>query len=440
MSHPIESVQSTTVTTIFDLNDDQVSSRISKHFCSLDLNAIADICVTFDKNAQAEFSTRFKKKDECEDPTQSLRTRIILQNFGSHQNNSIEVRLLFEGDSKNSMELIIQHCGFNVHASNVMKLYRITFIVDLILLVPLLLRIREIKLIGTQMAAGIDASTMILLCQELQKLTFLQIRNFPINCKISKLKSLKISRGFDLINETVESFLKETQNLKELELCDCIKLTSQVFEYIAQNTKQIEKITLKNYDGDCVENAKQLKELTALEWLDIDCRKNSFSPVIGALAASSIPLKLKFLKLTHFTEDSALFNEISKLKKLKTLVLFFSQNEIKLADVVSMVERLSELSDLRLQYTDEVSATNVLAIIRCAPKLQYLRLDSKHTITVDDKLYENIGEIVARRKPRCLLEIKFLPVSKKVQQKLLDSYQTSLKLDNTLSYKPYNIV
>lgn len=78
-------------------------------------------------------------------------------------------------------------------------------------------------------------------------------------------------------------------------------------------------------------------------------------------------------------------------------------------DIVKAVGCLTQLSDLRLLhlFRHDLTTTDCLEIIRCAPKLKYIELDSTNC-TIDVDSYLKILDVVAKRDERRCLELHLL--------------------------------
>lgn len=118
-----------------------------------------------------------------------------------------------------------------------------------------------------------------------------------------------------------------------------------MIQSIAKYTLQIEKVVLAwtDYEPNFVENVKQLKRLTALKSLQIDCGEESFSSVLRELATAHIPLE--YLKLSYFYSDEESVNELEEFKQLKVLDLY-NVKGLEIDDILFIVSNLIELTEL----------------------------------------------------------------------------------------------
>lgn len=392
-------------TTILDLNG-HVLCEVFKNMDEIDLSAIADVCLKFRWNALAVFSLWYKDRyfSACNMIEQS-RDRSILRKFGPAI-NSLEVRFSKNPfmNSQRIMETIVQHCGETLID---LRLEDFTFTSDMISsLESLIKRSRILRTVHCQN----DASEMLSLCTEFRTLSMVNVQNiyskhlnFLIPLTILRLKSLNIIRCHSIQNGTIEKFLHANPQLEEVKIEWCDQITDRIFESVAKYAPQIEKFSMRSYDRlDFVKSAVHFKKLTALKWLEIYCGNELISPVINELAAAHVPLKC--LILSEFIASRKLFNGISQLKQLETLQFFNGTNvHLHIRGIVQMVGCLTKLSDLRFFGFHNLTTTDFLKIIRCAPKLRHLQFFPNQTFGID--LYLEICELVRKREEMCRLEI-----------------------------------
>lgn len=441
-----------TSTIILDLND-HVLRETFEYLNDFELCTVADVFSTFRRNAQAVFSLRYKQKRLTITvwyyfnmlSTYLRPAYFILRNFGPFI-NSLNLQL-FGADahqSRSFFEIFVQFCGKTL---NELQLCAITFTKDHIpIMEPLLRRLQKMTLDKCQFDAGFDASRMFSLCAELHAVSFTGIPSpgnwiFPINVNIPNLKSLRIfymiSENISIDNKSLRKFLEVNPQLKEIEIDKCYSVSNENLQSIIKYAPQIEKLKILIYIHDWVELARHLKQLGALQWFDASCRGHSFTSIINELAASHIPLKC--LCLDSFFGDEGLFDGISKLKQLRTLV-FGKGKGMELSDILKMIECLSDLSDLRF-WSGQVTASHYLKIVQCAPKLQYLQIKSydsrNREIIFDISLYKKILEVVANRnEPMIRLDIKLQRDSLKVPQTILNANRKWLKIDTAYEDTP----
>lgn len=417
--------------TILDLND-HVLQDVFENMDDIDLSAVADVCSTFKCNAQAVFSFRYRQKyfvcSWFANESDFLRIQSIFRNFGP-LTNSLAVRMGLRNEKpvhvKQLYKLIIQRCGRTL---NYLRLDGdITLNKGLIsTFQPLLRRLRKLTL---RDCPEFDSSTLVSLCAELQSLSFdccLWDVLVGFTSTFPKLNSLSISDCYYLKNESMGKFLEANPQLKEVELKS--SADTRIMQIVAQHSSQIEKLIFQSYIGSgFVDSAMHLKRLTTLKWLEIRGGFECISPVINELAVAQVPLEC--LILLQPIPEKELFNAISKLKQMKKLGLGLfncGKNIVNVSDIVKMVGCLSELCDLHLICNDEMTAADLLEIIRCAPKMQFLEFLGIQKIYVN--VYMQILELVRKREIMCSLEICCLPDCVSVPAELLKANRNLLEI------------
>lgn len=398
MSHPPKRNCIRPTTTYIDLNDD-VLRVIFQNLNARDLCSVAELCSAFKRIAQEEFALRFKDLNftfhvpsdaigNYNLTMKKLHVRQLapaLRNFGSSLIEiSININSALSHQSQQIMEMVIKYCGEPLEE---LALTDIDFSADIVReMQPLLSRLRILKLVNCTWPSEAVESEMFSFCSELHTLALVFEDNSTVletPTIFPKLVSLSI-RGASSSNESIEQLLAANQQVKEMELTGCYGVTSEIIQSIAERTPQIEKIALAwpEYEPDFIQNVEQLKRLTSLKSLQIDCGEQSFSSALKELAAAHIPLEC--LKLSYFSSDEEFINELVEFKQLNVLDLYYVEGLVT-EDILYIVSNLSELTELTIGEIrrNPMDGNDLVEIVRCAPKLQKL----KHS-TLDVKSLE----------------------------------------------------
>lgn len=357
---------------------DDVLCETFRHLDDDDLFTVADVCLPFRRNAQTEFSLRYKHK--------YIGFRIRKKNFGPllfvlrRFGPLIRfLRIILHDSTPNCsqklLEIIIRYCGETLDG---LSLRNIIFTTSLTpQLRSLFSRLQELNAYKCRWESYIVGTKMFSSCQQMLALAIQEIRDFegcrifPIRANIPKLKSVCIIEcDCRLGLEPIKKFFEVNPQLLEIE----IKITgieqNHMIRYIVQCCPQIEKLRFGsgNFPENFIENAKLLKRATALKLLSICCAGKPFSPVLNELVAAHISLEC--LQLHTFTSDQALVDGILAMKELKTLELSEGKN-MKMDDILIIIRKLNELSNLKLTIPS-LSPGDLMDIVRIAPKLRFL--------------------------------------------------------------------
>lgn len=447
MSQSNDSVQSMRTTTVYDLND-YVLRDIFDHLDDKDLCSVADVCFTFKRNAEAEFSARYnfdcyffnyEPDEEYDWATYQIdlpHLKSLLRNFGSLL-TSFDIGLAdtVHNHSEEVMEMIIEYCGESLVE---LSLLNVKFTVDMIRkMQPLLARLQEFHVKMCRWDSMASMSEMFSHCTELNTLLLDAFRNFddehldfPLRYNIPKLHTFDLQACDAIRKKSLLKFIKLNPQLKMLTMIGCDKITSRFIPPMVQYIPHIEELSFMHniFTNDFIENVKQLRHLRALKSLQIDFDLMSISSFIDELAAGDMPLES--LKIWNFTADKELVNGISRLKKLQRLDLVGPCNFSK-SDLEEMVMNLPELCHL---YTQITPTTDLANIIRLAPKLHYLRFATAldHTFTLDVTQYLKMLNAVSKRKKRCPMILSMFERDQKflldVPEKLLKANQDLLRI------------
>lgn len=354
-------------TTINNLCDDDLR-EIFRYLSASELHVTTNVCRTFNRNARAELPSRYKVVDFSDYPDDydpanngfNLRQFApVLQRFGSSIVSIGVYTREHSAKTPHLLNLLIRYCSKSLKS---LRLQGIRFTSDMILkLRPILSRLEVLQLTSCTWKLEPLPTEMLSFCSELQEITI---------CK----------------NKDVT--------------------TTQIIRAIVSHIPQIEKIKVGNNRGnvsDFVETAKQLKRLTALKLLYIDCDEEYITPVLKELAAARVPLE--HLQLGNFYSDAEFVNEMSKWKQLKMFGLEYA-DFLELADVLTILRNLSELTELRLCVV-AVPAYALAEIVKCAPKLRKLEwilpidfyiLPRPQSFEID--VFSQILDVLANRKEK----------------------------------------
>lgn len=397
------------------------------------LCAAAGVCASFNRNARAEFSLRYKflnVKNNEESALPLNRLAGVLRTFGSSI-VTIDVSLDHRNQSPRIMNLITRHCSESLSE---LALKNVEFTPAIIKkMQPLLLRLQVLRICHCTWKPQ-SLVTEMFSSKSLQDSVTSNIRAESPKLKSRagspKLKKFTIDCTKYISNESIDRFLSVNPQLKEITIFDCDSVTSGIIPSIAKYTPHIEKISLtecRDSEGDFFEHARHLKQLTALKVLRMECCGQPFSPVLKELSAAQFPLEHLHLSCLGF--DAEIANEIIKWKNLKTLRLQPSEDN-KLSDVLMMVRNLSELIELSVS-SDSIFITDFVEIVRNAPKLERFEYDFTTKSIFDADLFMKIRNVVANRKtirPLNLLAFRERQIID-VPAKLRQANENVLKID-----------
>lgn len=389
-----------------------------------DLCIVADVCSSFRRNAQTEFSLRYNQK--------YIGYRIISREFSRllsvlrHFGPQIRfLRIILHDSTPNSsqklLEFIIRYCGETLDGLSLRNIIFTTRLTPQ--LRSLFSRLRELNAYKCWWESYIVGTKMFSSCQEMLALAFQEIRDFdgyailPIRDNIPKLKSVCIIECDSRLGlDYIKKFLEVNPQLLEIEIKISEPESNHMIRYIVQCCPHIGKL---RFDGNCqpenfIENAKLLKRATALKLLSIRCAKKPFSPVLSELVAARISLEC--LQLHTFTSDQALVDGILAMKELKTLELSEGKY-MKMDDILIIISNLNELTNLKL-IIPSLSPGDLMDIVRIAPKLRFLGYEhgyghERHTVDekqfhlkFDEPKFKKMLEVVKSRKKQYSFVLK----------------------------------
>lgn len=214
-------------TTIYDLNDD-VLRETFQYLKDIELGAVAEICSSFLRAAQAEFSHRYKSKrfTFTLQNAASLRPdyfqwfQSALRNFGPVF-GSIGIGNNRCDHAQEIMELLEEHCGVTL---NELALKHIWFETDSVAkLRRLLSRLKVLELHNCRWESEVVLSETLAACSELHTLNLkIDIRDWTLyerNSKhFTKLKSLELDCRFQSISSLLNELAAAQTPLESLQL------------------------------------------------------------------------------------------------------------------------------------------------------------------------------------------------------------------------------
>lgn len=189
----------------------------------------------------------------------------------------------------------------------------------------------------------------------------------------TKLHSLTIDSGrAAMTNDSIQNGLRQIPHLKSIEITECVKVNSDIIRSIVKYNPLMEIFRFWSNGPedalDFIENAKRLKHLKALKSIRLNGYSRSVSPVLSELVAAHIPLESLEVYRSILDEQSIM--AITKMKTIKTLY-FSSSNQMEFSIYKGLIEKLSELTHLRLSYLSYL-LNDAVELVRLAPKIREL--------------------------------------------------------------------
>lgn len=384
-------------TTINDF-DNHVLRGIFERLDFTDLSVIADVSTKFRGNARAVILWRYNnERFHVSNVHKNINHKLcsILRNFG---NFVCHLELCLHGErSATFIEMSHEYFGETLTE---LSLTAWKFTAELLAKMKTILpHISTFKLDRCCWESASVASEMFRFCTGL--------RVIRIDCNYACEDALFLC---DVSFGAILSLLITNPKLKEIKINCSLRnqITSQIFPAIVQHALEIENISMTslNPDPDFIQNAISLKHLKALKSLEIDCCGLSVSPVIGELVAAHVPLEN--LRIINCQPNRELFDHISGLAKLKSLILNVNENMGFLDGFFRMLQQLCDLTHLYIDEVDGLLGADLLKIIRCSPKLSKLkiRLTDQYDELLDENEYNQILDLIASRRQQNHIEIK----------------------------------
>lgn len=398
----------------------------------LDLCACADACSRFRKNAKAGFGDYEVKKFNFpmdislgfDSPENWLRNASkVLRLFGE----LIEIYIIrnmppinfaggvWDGSKplRGIIQLINRYCKVPAIDLNLSMFVLGDDIVDDMR--PLFERLRTFSSFGC-VCSELWLREFALRSQELRELNLYSIDAFAnegwsfggLHQPFRKLTKITFESFGKLSNYDIEEILKRNPQLKEICFRSCLNINDNILHYIAEYVPGIESLFIFWQINFCYKrkNLKylgQLKNLSNLSLSTSPFNQNSQFPdlllsLVCELANAEIPLKKLALSgdLQLPGGVGQFVDGILKLGQLETLYLGLVDG-LNVAHAIEFCVRLKELS---LNLYPLPTASDLLAIVRNAEKLECLCLEqvSKcNTINIDVETFRKMVEMVEQR-------------------------------------------
>lgn len=373
------------------LNNDRLYA-VFKWLNSVDLTNAAKVCVRFQSQAVAAFSSKYthlelKRKEYDQDEMTS-----VLSEFGSHI-QSLSIDSYRQAADSVLLPAIIQNCTSEL---KVLRLARIKIQVDspdLRLPFP---KLEELVLLDCQ--SDLSLPHLIDDCPELTKLSLiygnLKSVDGLVSRKFEKLERLHLHEHNGRISDAaVERFITLNPTLVELSIDGNRSLqTSRAFRLVGQNMLRLQKFTftqsvdnLELFQSD----VQHIGNLRSLKLLHLNFNRLEATPLAKALAENNS--SIEDLKMVEAYFDYAAIDWISQLREINTLNM---DRVLGMTDehLITLASRLSELQELRLFAWDGAfTIAGIIQVLSCAKKLSIFKLEcvglfnlSEMTINLDD--------------------------------------------------------
>lgn len=396
-------------TSIHELNDD-VLRETFQHLSDDDLCVVAEVCSTFKRNAQAEFSSRYRNArfnvtSRTRESEIGFLRRLdpMLRNFGPYIKSlgfGLGYDMMYTPRikcAKMSLELISKYCSESLnefHFSN------IEFSVDSVRkMKSFMSHLEVLELRGCHWGWDTSAWESLSVCTKLHSLIF-KLRGAPKKDRIT--------------NVTIKHLLQQNSKLKTIIIEDCEYVDSHIIPLIVKYTPQIERFWFNvdsiNRDDFLTKNAKQLKHLTVLKSLSLNvgCYPSSISSALCKIAEAHIPIE--HLCLRGFILEEEGITAISKMEAIKTLFIdLFWGKRMELPQVLRMINDLSELEYLHIDCL-RFRRNELMELVRATPKVRELgdfKVFDEGPSQYFTALYKEILQLVKLREERFRLDIRF---------------------------------
>lgn len=286
-----------------------------------------------------------------------------------------------------------------------------------LLMLPTLARMHKLQFSHCKLSALI-LRNLPLWSPKLRQLKFVAnyfqknvIKFDALHQKFPKLKLISFISESSVNKIDVEQYLEQNPQLKQLEIIECCGIDDNVSQPIAKYEPKLERITFlsdKRTHRENIENFGQLRDLKSLI-LQLSNDPEFIPLLVHQMTSDNFLLEfldLSFFDLAHDTQQ--FIDGISKLKKLKTLLLYdvshmtaFHLNEI--------CKHLKELTEIQMKRTiPKMTEENLLELIQNAEKLQkfvfYTRSHHNPTIITGDT-FNKLIKIVEQRHEKMKLNI-----------------------------------
>lgn len=394
-------------TRIIDVNSDCLREIFEK-LDLWDLCAVADVCSNFREIARAHFKTsKYKNldltvfhtvKDVNSAKNALLWTSRVLRNFNGLI-ESIHLKGFFlsygysEQFSNRLLSLIGGTCSNGMPKKLTLKDFHLGDDTAYELR-PLLSHLQCLKLVDGNCSEGF----LQMVSQWSPRLEGLLFRNFRWTF-----------HGVDAV-EVIEKFCDRNPQLKWVEFYHCANVDDRIINTIVKHAPQIENLKFESLEPRSTtfgSNSVYLSEFSKLKSLEIGCHRNLISVAIGQMATNRVPLEHLKLKRAEIRCQVDIFvDAITQLQSLKSLY-FFGIHDLQFAHIHEITKNLSELAELQLTYTIELTANNLLDLVRSGTKLRRLEINwnSQSKLYFDDDIFMGLVRNLETRTAKATLRI-----------------------------------
>lgn len=253
---------------------------------------------------------------------------------------------------------------------------------------------------------------MLAFCTELEQMDWntstIDI-NWSLRFPLSKLKIFRVNEVVGITTDTMTTFLQLNPQLKEIAVTKCVGVENRIFEEIARNVPQIESMafigSISSKFFGCVLGLRRLKTLR------IDCGNNE--KISRAFSKSiSTGLRLEHLDLVCCVSSGRLFENISKMKTMKSLGLY-SISGMSINQLLDVVQNLENLTHLRIVEWIGLNTEGLLEMVRVAKNVHQLQFHSHvHRLVIDDHVRRQLLAAVEQRPDQTPLHILAMAINK----------------------------
>lgn len=223
---------------------------------------------------------------------------------------------------------------------------------------------------------------------------------------LPKLESLHIAETPGLNDYMITRFSKSHPQLKKLTIGSWTgKLTPKALRNLGLNLSEFRlfgdiKISTTAYVDSMLNHLKRLKNVKSF---GLNCSSLSPDRVLNVLIDAG--LQVEELQLTDFKFDSTFLNAIKALKHLKMIKLRDGEWENENL-LMEMVKAHPQLQSIDLNRFGDVTVDQIKALVKLAPKLEYMRFDVQNYERIDSDDFTSILKSVKGRPDKTKLKIE----------------------------------
>lgn len=378
-------------TNILDLDEDCL--RESFEYLDLsELAAVADVCTRFKHIAQTHFQTlKYKRINALRiyEEKGMLGVSKVLRNFGAYILSidcdyfpRVESRVIDPQKwlfvEREFIKLACRYC-----IGTLQELKRSTGYLDddlAQMMLPLMSQLKKLKLILCDSHGH---------CLKLLP----QLNNL-------KLEEL-ILHVFDSEFIFIDKLLQKCPDLKKVAMQFNGTYSGIFTQAIAKHHPLIENISLIN--GKIFTD---LGKLSKLNTVHIHCS----TPVLGKTVGMLAEAPLEHLKISGtFAGANQFVNNITKLKKLKTLAMAFVEGRVRclsVSHVIEILKNLPELSEFEWIYAPYITVQKLIEMVKKAQTLKYFYCSNDSPgLRFDGNTFSQLVDIVKKRPQHNYLEV-----------------------------------